>query len=293
MAPVVIEVYVIAQNENESSINSTEDFLRSIVDTVRNPLLVLDKELRVVAASRAFHKTFDLSQDETDGRLVYDLGGGQWDIPELKHLLEDILPNNSEFDEYEVKQTFPPNGNRVMLLNGRKLYRPGNHTEMILLSIEDVTERTAKQVTLQKAYERERRIAQALQRPLMFPIDENAFPNLSIATFYEPARRNEADVGGDFFDAFALPGGKIALVIADASGKGLEAAARTMQVKDVLRAFTLEYPHIPAHIIARLNDYVNESHFEEDNSENSSVLLWSSSIQGAGRARRSWRAPNR
>lgn len=277
---------MITHIDDNSSIHGLEDFLQSIVDTVRNPLLVLDRGLCVVSASRAFYQTFGLTPETTLGKRVYDLGNRQWNILELRHLLEDVLQHDSEFSEYEVRQAFPNIGMRVMLLNGRKLYRPGNHTEMLLLSIEDVTDRFTKQEILQNAYERERRIAQALQRPLMHPVGENAFPGLSIATFYEPARRNEADVGGDFFDAFALPGGKIALVIADASGKGLEAAARTMQVKDVLRAFTLEYPHIPAHIIARLNDYVNESHFEEEHNEKfvCLALVIIDPVSGAGAA---------
>jgi hypothetical protein len=222
-------------------------------------MLVLDTNLCVVSASRAFLSTFRVTPEATEGRLIYELGNGQWDIPALRRLLEEVVPRETEFNGYRVEHDFPGLGRRVMLLNARKLWRPGNHTEMLLLAIEDVTERSDAEDRLRVAYERERRIAVALQRPLTVEVAADAFPGLSVATLYEPARRDEADVGGDFFDAFALPGGRVALAVADASGKGLAAAARAMQVKDVLRAFALEYPHSPAHIVARLNDYVCDS----------------------------------
>ena len=118
-----------------------------------------------------------------------------------------------------------------------------------------LTERKQAQDALQAAFERERNIAEALQRPLTLEIAEDAFPGLAVATLYEAAME-EAQVGGDFFDIFLLPQGQVALAVADASGKGLAAAARTMQVKEVLRAFAREYPHSPDSIVARLNDYV-------------------------------------
>lgn len=108
---------------------------------------------------------------------------------------------------------------------------------------------------LEAALARERRITEALQRPLLLEVPEGAFPGVSVATLYEAALE-EALVGGDFFDAFALPRGRIAVAIADASGKGLSAAVRTIQLKDVLKAFTREYPHAPQAIVARVNDFV-------------------------------------
>jgi serine phosphatase RsbU (regulator of sigma subunit) len=107
-------------------------------------------------------------------------------------------------------------------------------------------------------YERERRITQVLQRPLLLKVAEDAFAGLSLATIYEPAA-DEAEVGGDFLDAFALPGGKVALVVADACGKGLEAAAHNIHVKDVLRAFLREDPLHPGPTLSRLNDVVYDT----------------------------------
>ncbi len=119
----------------------------------------------------------------------------------------------------------------------------------------DITARKQSEEALHKALERERNIARVLQRPLTLTLEPDTFPGMTLATRYEPAS-GEADAGGDFFDAFALARGRVALAVADASGKGLSAAARAIQVKEVLRAFTREYPHSPSHIAARINDYV-------------------------------------
>lgn len=107
-------------------------------------------------------------------------------------------------------------------------------------------------VELRAAYDRERRIAQVLQQPLLLRIAENALPGLALATFYEPAL-TEAEVGGDFYDVLALPNGRVALVVGDTCGKGLEAAAHNTQVKDVLRAFLREDPERPGATLSRVN----------------------------------------
>jgi serine phosphatase RsbU (regulator of sigma subunit) len=111
---------------------------------------------------------------------------------------------------------------------------------------------------LRAAYDRERRIAQVLQHPLLLQIAENAVPGLSLATFYEPALA-EAEVGGDFYDVLALPEGLTALVVGDTCGKGLAAAAHNTQVKDVLRAFLREAPRHPGETLSRVNKAVCNS----------------------------------
>lgn len=122
-------------------IQAAREYAEAIVETVREPLLVLDAGLRVITANRSFYRTFQVTPEETEGRLVYELGNRQWDIPELRKLLEEIVPLNSHFDDYEVEHGFPQIGRRTMLLNARRIYREGNRTEMILLAIEEVTER--------------------------------------------------------------------------------------------------------------------------------------------------------
>ncbi len=116
---------------------------QAIVDTVRVPVLVLDKELRVVAASRSFYSTFDVTPDDTQGKLLYSLGDGQWDIPKLRVLLEKVIPEHGEMKDYEVEHKFPHIGNRTMRLDARQVFYEGGAHTTILLSMEDVTERSA------------------------------------------------------------------------------------------------------------------------------------------------------
>jgi two-component sensor histidine kinase len=111
---------------------------QAMVDTVREPLIVLDKELRVIAASRSFYMTFTTDPDDTRGKHFYELGDGAWDIPKLRLLLEKIIPDHGAMDEYEVEHEFPRLGRRVMLLNARIVRYEKAHTN-ILLGIEDIT----------------------------------------------------------------------------------------------------------------------------------------------------------
>src|SRR5436190_3040949 len=124
----------------EPLVENIQDYALNIVDTVREPLLILDSTLRVRSANRAFYQTFHVSAEETENRLIYELGNGQWDIPDLRTLLEDVVPKSSVFNDFELVHTFPVIGRRVMLLNARKL-KAGNHGELLLLAMEDVTER--------------------------------------------------------------------------------------------------------------------------------------------------------
>mgnify|MGYP006309941107 CR=1 FL=1 len=107
---------------------------------MRDPLLVLDEELGVVFVNDIFCGTFQTKRDETEGRVIYELGNDQWDIPELRKLLEEILPENTMLDDYEVQYDFPVIGRRKMLLNARRLARSLTLPAMILLGIEDTTE---------------------------------------------------------------------------------------------------------------------------------------------------------
>jgi two-component system CheB/CheR fusion protein len=115
------------------------DFTNAIVETVRDPLLILGGDLRVERASQAFYDTFRIAPEETVGQLIYELGQGQWNIPELRRALEEVLPKDSRFDHFEVELDFPHIGPRSMLLNARRL-RGDNRQESILLAIEDQTE---------------------------------------------------------------------------------------------------------------------------------------------------------
>jgi chemotaxis protein methyltransferase CheR len=143
----------------------------AVVDTVRDPLVVLDHDLRVIAASRSFYKTFRLARENVRGRLLYEIDGGQWDIPELRDLLETIANGQSTVEDYEVDRVFPAIGQRVMLLNARKVfYEQGIHST-VLLAFEDVTDRRAVERQVQELLrekdmlleEMQHRVANSLQ----------------------------------------------------------------------------------------------------------------------------------
>ena len=117
------------------------EYAESIIDTVREPLIVLDQELRVVSVNRSFYNFFKAKPEETLGQLIYDLGNKQWDIPKLRELLENILPHKTAFDNYEVQHDFKTIGRRIMLLNARQIERRKGKPRIILLAIEDITVR--------------------------------------------------------------------------------------------------------------------------------------------------------
>lgn len=120
-----------------SSATEAQILAEAIIDTVRESLLVLHADLRVKSANHSFYESFQTDRADTEGRLVYELGGGQWDIPALRRLLSDILPNNGDLQGFEVDHTFATVGRRVMLLNARRI----DHLQLVLLAIEDITER--------------------------------------------------------------------------------------------------------------------------------------------------------
>ena len=166
-----------AQDEVEASLRETLAYAESIVDTVREPLIVLDGALRVRTASRAFYDTFSVSRELTEGQFIYDLGSGQWNIPALRTLLEEVLPRETSMKDFEVEHDFPGLGVRVMLLNARKLRRTGNHSELILVAIEDVTERKRLSEALVRSNEDMQRFAYVAAHDLRAPL--NGALNLS------------------------------------------------------------------------------------------------------------------
>ena len=128
-----------------SAVTVSQEYAESIVNTVREPLIVLDQDLRVVTASRSFYDVFKVKPEETVGQLIYDLGNKQWDIPRLRELLETILPQKATFDDYEVEHDFAAIGRRTMLLNARRIPSPPEKLKVILLAIEDITKRKRRE----------------------------------------------------------------------------------------------------------------------------------------------------
>src|SRR4026208_1156816 len=138
------------QMKTEPLVEDIQSYAMDIVDTVREPLLILDTALRARSANRAFYQTLHVSAEETEDRLIYELGNGQWDIPDLRTLLEDNVPKSSVFNDFELEHTFPVIGRRVMLLNARKL-QAGQHGELLVLAMEDVTARKRAEEALPEA----------------------------------------------------------------------------------------------------------------------------------------------
>src|SRR5579864_9188002 len=157
---------VTERRRSEADLKAIETYAQNIVDTVREPLLILDATLRVQSANRAFYQTFHVCREETENRLIYELGNGQWDIPDLRTLLEDIVPKSSVFDDFELEHTFPVIGRRVMLLNARKL-QAGHHGELLVLAMEDVTERRRSEADLKAIETYAQNIVDTVREPLL------------------------------------------------------------------------------------------------------------------------------
>ncbi|HUR55491.1 MAG TPA: PAS domain S-box protein [Gemmataceae bacterium] len=147
----------------ERAVEDARAFAEGIVRTVREPLLVLEADLRVRTANRSFYDTFRVDQADTVGRLLFDLGNGQWDIPRLRELLEQILPRDSHLDDFEVEHRFEGLGRRVMVLNARRLDATGGGPALILLAIEDETERRRAAESLALSEIRYRRLFETAQ----------------------------------------------------------------------------------------------------------------------------------
>ena len=201
-------------NDEESikgnqSFQDAFEYAESIIDTVREPLIALDQDLRVVSASRSFYDVFRVNPTETVGQLIYDLGNKQWDIPKLRELLETILPQRATFDNYEVEHDFSDIGRRSMLLNARQIQRASGKERIILLAIEDITERreierglekTRKELELIKrtadeAHEFSESIIDAVREPLI-SLNHDLRVVTASRSFYEVFKVNPKETVG-------------------------------------------------------------------------------------------------
>jgi two-component system CheB/CheR fusion protein len=147
-----------------------KDFAEAIVETVREPLVILNQNLEVVKANKTFYEKFQASREQTEGRLIYDLGNGQWKIPKLRELLENILPTHSTFRDFEVTHEFERVGTKVMLLNASEIFNPNEQARAILLAIEDVTDRRRAEEALCATNAELQHFAYALAHDLHEPL---------------------------------------------------------------------------------------------------------------------------
>ena len=158
---------VTAESDAAAAFERERLLSKGIVDTVREPLLVLDEQLGIISASRSFYATFHVEPGETVGRRLDDLGNGQWAIPALLELLTDVVPRNTSVEDFEVKHVFPKIGERNILLNARKVHREGNHTHMLLLAMQDITERRRLEAERAAALDHAERLLDELNHRVM------------------------------------------------------------------------------------------------------------------------------
>jgi two-component system CheB/CheR fusion protein len=178
------------------------DFAEAIVETVREPLVILSQNLEVVKANKTFYETFRTMPEEIEGRLIYSLGNGQWNILKLRELLENILPANATFRDFEVTHDFEHLGRKVMLLNASEIFNPNAQARAILLAIEDVTDRKEAEAALQTTNAELQHFAYALTHDLQEPIR-------MVVNFTQLlARECEGKMGGeaDQFIAYSVEG---------------------------------------------------------------------------------------
>ena len=148
---VLVEIDELKRTLEE--VRSSRDFASAIVETIREPLVVLDSELRVKIANPSFYQMFQVASREIENIPFYEFASGQWNIPKLRPLLEEILPRNARFDDFELEHDFPGIGNKTLLLNARKLPQNGLAGDLILLAIDDITERKRSDDLLIQTYE--------------------------------------------------------------------------------------------------------------------------------------------
>lgn len=182
-----------------------------IVETVPSALIILDRNLNISSANRAFYQTFRTSAKETEGSLIYDLGNRQWDIPALRTLLESVIPHRASVEGFEVEHDFPTIGRRTMLVNARKIFRPGEHDGFILLAIEDVSEERAARKESKRNWELTKSIVDTIRDPLVvlendmtIVIASRSFLTIFGTTEAETRGRRVAELGQHQWDVPAL-----------------------------------------------------------------------------------------
>lgn len=185
-----------ARRKTEQALAKALAYADDVIATLREPFLVLDLELRVKTANRSFYDKFRVTKAETENRLVYDLGDGQWDIPDLRKLLDEVLTRNKSVDDYEVEHTFPTLGRKTMLLNARSFPPDSAHPELILLAVEDVSavRERADELVAANRHKDEflAMLAHELRNPLA-PI-RNAVQSLSLEGLPEAGVKTARDV---------------------------------------------------------------------------------------------------
>ena len=162
-ADEIVQTQIAERKRAEETFERVQKYAESIVETIREPLIVLTPDLKVISANHSFYGTFQVTPEETEGRFVYSIGDHAWDIPSLRELLEEIIPQSAYFNDFEVDHEFPVIGRRTMLLNARRIYREGQGTDRILLALEDITDPKRSEEALKISEIRYRRLFESAQ----------------------------------------------------------------------------------------------------------------------------------
>lgn len=196
----------------ESGERAISDLVASdIVETIPSALLILDRNLNITSANRAFYQTFHTKRSETEGSHIYELGNRQWDIPALRTLLESVIPHRASVEGFEVEHDFPTIGRRTMLVNARRIFHPGAHEGTILLAIEDVSEERAARAESKRNWQLTQSIVDTIRDPLVVLGDDmtivtasKAFLTMFDITEAEARGRPVSELGQRQWDVPAL-----------------------------------------------------------------------------------------
>jgi PAS domain S-box-containing protein len=184
----------------EAEIQDSREYAENIVETVRESLLVLDSDLKVLSANHSFYETFKVTPEATIGNFIYDLGNQQWNIPRLRVLIEEILPLKTVINGYEVERDFPGIGRKIVLLNARQIFRENIGSHIILLALEDITERKHLEVKIQDYREYAENIVETVREPMLV-LNSDLKVLSANHSFYETFKVTpEATIGNFIYD---------------------------------------------------------------------------------------------
>ena len=257
----IVNQEMISLNEQ---VTASRDYAEAIIINIREPLLVLDKHLRIKTANNSFYKTFRVNEAETEGVLIYDLGNKQWNIPALRLLLEKILPEKSVFNDFEVTHTFSIIGERVMLLNAREVINKNSLEKLILVSIEDITELKKAQEVLRKTGDHFRQLVKGLPAAV-YSCDAEGYINF----FNDAAVKvwgREPEIGKDkwcgsykilFPDGTPLSLEKCPMAKVLKEGKAIMGEEIIIERPDGGRSIVLVYPQPEFNLLGKLTGAIN------------------------------------
>ncbi len=188
------------RKQMETEIQDAREYAENIVETVREPMVVLDSELKILTANHSFYDTFKVTPEATIGNFIYDVGNRQWDIPKLRILFEEILPHDTVLNGYEVEHDFLDIGRKTILLNARQIFRENIGSHIILLAMEDITERKLLETEIQDALEYSENIVETVREPMVV-LNADLKVLTANHSFYETFKVTpEATIGNFFYD---------------------------------------------------------------------------------------------